>query len=150
MIFKPTLKDIDSIQNLLAPFIADGIILKRDNDEIATNIRSYIAIKNENKIIAIGALHIYSMQLAEIRSLAVDINYQKQGLGKSIIIELEKEAKDLGISQLLTLTYQKEFFEKNGFIEIPKEKVPEHKVWSDCIKCPHFPNCNEISLIKHI
>jgi amino-acid N-acetyltransferase len=150
VIFKPTLKDIDSIQNLLAPFIADGIILKRDNDEIATNIRSYIAIKNENKIIAIGALHIYSMQLAEIRSLAVDINYQKQGLGKSIIIELEKEAKDLGISQLLTLTYQKEFFEKNGFIEIPKEKVPEHKVWSDCIKCPHFPNCNEISLIKHI
>ena len=147
---KPTLKDIKEIQNLLEEFIKDGIILKRDDDEIATNIRSYSIIKKDNKIVAIGALHIYSTSLAEIRSLAVSKEYQKQGLGKQIVNELEKEAKYLGIKKLLTLTYQKEFFEKLGFIEIPKEKVPEHKVWSDCIKCPHFPNCNEISLIKHI
>ena len=147
---KPILKDIKEIQNLLSPFIKDGIILKRDDDEIATNIRSYSIIKKDNKIVAVGALHIYSTNLAEIRSLAVSKEYQKQGLGKEIVNELEKEAKYLGIKKLLTLTYQKEFFEKLGFKEIPKEEVPEHKVWSDCIKCPHFPNCNEISLIKHI
>ena len=147
---KPILKDIKEIQNLLTPFIKDGIILKRDDDEIATNIRSYSIIKKDNKIVAVGALHIYSTNLAEIRSLAVSKEYQKQGLGKEIVNELEKEAKYLGIKKLLTLTYQKEFFEKLGFKEIPKEEVPEHKVWSDCIKCPHFPNCNEISLIKHI
>ena len=147
---KPTLKDIKEIQNLLEEFIKDGIILKRDDNEIATNIRSYSIIKKDNKIIAVGALHIYSTSLAEIRSLAVSKEYQKQGLGKQIVNELEKEAKYLGIKKLLTLTYQKEFFEKLGFIEIPKEEVPDHKVWSDCIKCPHFPNCNEISLIKHI
>lgn len=147
---KPILKDIKEIQNLLSTFIKDGIILKRDDDEIATNIRSYSIIKKDNKIVAVGALHIYSTNLAEIRSLAVSKEYQKQGLGKQIVNELEKEAKYLGIKKLLTLTYQKEFFEKLGFKEIPKEKVPEHKVWSDCIKCPHFPNCNEISLIKHI
>jgi len=149
-VIKPTLKDINNIQNLLNPFVKDGIILKREDDEIATNIRSYVAIKQDNKFIAIGALHIYSVELAEIRSLAVDNNYQKQGLGKKIVNALEKEAKDLGIKKLLTLTYQKEFFEKLGFIEIPKEAVPDHKVWSDCIKCPHFPNCNEVSLIKNI
>ena len=147
---KPILKDIKEIQNLLEEFIKDGIILKRDDNEIATNIRSYSIIKKDNKIIAVGALHIYSTSLAEIRSLAVSKEYQKQGLGKQIVNELEKEAKYLGIEKLLTLTYQKEFFEKLGFIEIPKEEVPEHKVWSDCIKCPHFPNCNEISLIKLI
>jgi amino-acid N-acetyltransferase len=147
---KPTLKDIQNIQNLLLPFIINGIILKRDNDEIATNIRSYVIALKDNQIIGVGALHIYSMNLAEIRSLAVDENHQKQGIGKKIINSLENEAKQLGIKQLLTLTYQKEFFEKLGFKEIPKEKVPDHKVWSDCIKCPHFPNCNEISLIKTI
>jgi len=150
MIIKPTLKDIAKIQNLLNSFVKEGIILKRENDEIATNIRSYIAIEKDNKFIAIGALHIYSDELGEIRSLAVDKNYQKQGLGKKIVLELEKEAKNLKLKTLLTLTYQKEFFEKIGFIEIPKEKVPSQKVWSDCIKCPHFPNCNEISLIKTI
>jgi len=150
VICKPILSDIEAIQSLLKPFIDNGIILKRDDDEIATNIRSYIVIKKENKIIAIGALHIYSKNLAEIRSLAVNEKYQHQGFGKQIISALEKEAKYLGIKQLLTLTYQKEFFLKLGFIEIPKEKVPDHKVWSDCIKCQHFPNCNEISLIKSI
>ena len=150
MIERPILKDIELIQQLLKPFIDDGIILKRDDDEIATNIRSYLIIKNREKIVGIGALHIYSKSLAEIRSLAVDKNYQGQGLGKKIVLGLEQEAKKFGITQLLTLTYQKEFFEKLGFIEISKEEVPEHKVWSDCIKCPHFPNCNEISLIKTI
>jgi amino-acid N-acetyltransferase len=150
VIKKPTLKDISAIQKLLFPFINDGIILKRDDDEIATNIRSYVIAINDDKIIGVGALHIYSTNLAEIRSLAVDKNYQKKGIGKKIIQALENEAKQLGINQLLTLTYQKEFFEKIGFNEIPKERVPEHKVWSDCIKCPHFPNCNEISLIKTI
>jgi len=150
VIIKPTLKDIHLIQKLLKSFIEDGIILKRDDDEIATNIRSYVAIKEKNSIIALGALHIYSINLAEIRSLVVAPNHQKKGLGKKIINQLETEAKHLGITQLLTLTYQKEFFEKLDFVEIPKEKVPDHKVWSDCIKCPHFPNCNEISLIKTI
>jgi len=147
---KPKLGDISKIQNLLRSFVEEGIILKRDDDEIATNIRSYIAIEDKNKFIAIGALHIYSKELGEIRSLAVDKKYQKRGLGKNIVNELEREAKNLKLEKLLTLTYQKEFFEKLGFKEIPKEEVPSQKVWSDCIKCPHFPNCNEISLIKII
>jgi amino-acid N-acetyltransferase len=50
----------------------------------------------------------------------------------------------------LTLTYQKEFFEKLGFVEIPKESIPDKKIWADCIKCKFFPNCNEIALIKHL
>ena len=150
MISTPILEDIPQIQQLLTPFVKDGIILKRDNDELATNIRSYLIIKKNNSIIAVGALHIYSVHLGEIRSLAVHQDYQGKGFGRQIILGLQQEAKRLGIKELLTLTYQKEFFEKLGFIEIQKEQVPEHKVWSDCIKCPHFPNCNEISLIKTI
>jgi len=150
MIKKPTLRDIPKIQQLLTPFIETGIILERDDDEIATNIRSYFIYKNRDEVIGVGALHIYSKELAEIRSLAVSEKFQQQGIGKELVVSIEKEAVVLGITQLLTLTYQKTFFEKLGFVEIPKEKVPEHKVWSDCIKCRHFPNCNEISLIKYI
>ena len=150
MTLKPTLTDVPYIQLLLQPFVENGIILKRDNDEISSNIRSYYVKKIDNKIVGVGALHIYSEDIAEIRSLAVNSNYQQQGIGKELVIALEEEAKQLGVKKLLTLTYQKEFFEKMGFQEIPKENVPNHKIWSDCIKCPHFPNCNEISLIKTI
>ncbi len=57
------------------------------------------------------------------------------------------EAKELGVKEVLVLTYLPDFFKKVGFIEIPKETIPEHKIWTDCIKCIHFPICNEVSLI---
>jgi len=43
-----------------------------------------------------------------------------------------------------------EFFKRLKFEEIPKESIPEHKIWTDCIKCIHFPLCNETSLIYDV
>jgi amino-acid N-acetyltransferase len=149
-LFKPKMCDIARMQKLVMPEVKSGIILLRDENEMAQTIRSYTAIEKENKLIGFGALHIYSPTLAEIRSLIVKQQYRSQGIGAMIIKALESEAKELGITTILTLTYQKGFFEKLGFVEIAKDLIPEHKIWADCIKCKHFPICNEISLIKTI
>jgi len=147
---KPNLHNIKDIQEVVSEYVKEGIILKRDDDEIATNIRSYMLAFNKNKPIGVGALHIFSPFLGEIRSLAIKKEYQIKGIGKEIVNALIKEAKNLGLKEVLALTYQKEFFEKMGFIEIPKESIPDKKIWADCIKCKFFPNCNEIALIKHL
>ncbi len=147
---KPTLFDIPNMQNLVKKEVESGVILFRDANEMANTIRSYTIAKEDGELIGFAALHIYSPQIAEVRSLVVKDGYRGKGVGKALIKELEAEARKLGLSQILTLTYQKEFFENNGFVEIPKEKIPEHKIWADCIKCKHFPICNEISLIKTI
>jgi len=145
---KAKLSDIPAMQNLVIQEVKDGIILQRSNDEVSTNIRSYILAKDNNKLVGYGALHIHSMRLAEIRSLIVDSNYRGQNIGKKIVNFALKEAKELGVSEeVLVLTYLADFFKKLGFIEIPKETIPEHKIWADCIKCIHFPICNEISLV---
>jgi len=147
---KPTLNNIKDIQKVVIPYVEEGIILKRDDDEVATNIRSYIIAYDKNEPIGIAALHIFSPILGEIRSLAVKKEYQGKGVGKKIVEYLLEEAKKLGLKEVLALTYKKEFFEKLGFIEIEKEKVPDKKIWADCIKCKFFPNCNEIALIKYL
>ena len=146
-IIKPNLNNIIDIQTILKPYVDEGIILYRDEDEIATNIRFYVLAYENDVPIGVGALHIFSPFLAEIRSLAVDKNYQGRGIGKKIVKALLKEAKEIGIKEVLALTYKKEFFEKLGFREIPKESIPDKKIWADCIKCKFFPNCNEIALI---
>ena len=57
-----------------------------------------------------------------------------------------KEAKDLGIKQVFTLTYLMEYFKKNGFKTVEKSILP-HKIWSECVNCIHFPDCNENALM---
>ncbi len=150
IIKKPTLKEIPNIQKILEPYIKEGIILKRDNDEVATNIRSYTLIYIDNKPVGVGALHVFSPFLGEIRSLGVDKNFQRKGIGKLLVEILLKEAKHLGVKEVLTLTYKKDFFEKLGFVEIDKQAIPDKKIWADCIKCKFFPNCNETALIKYL
>ncbi|ACM92739.1 amino-acid acetyltransferase [Nautilia profundicola AmH] len=147
---KPTLRDIIDIQSVLEPYVKEGVILKRDDDEVATNIRSYTLVYNEKKPVGVAALHVFSPFLGEIRSLAVDKDFQGKGLGKLLVDTLLKEAKELGLKEVLVLTYKREFFEKLGFIEIDKEAIPDKKIWADCIKCKFFPNCNEIALIKYL
>ena len=149
-IIKPTLKEINHIQEVLKPFVEEGIILKRDDDEIATNIWSYLLVYKKDIPIGVGALHIYSKFLGEIRSLAVKSDFQNRGVGTLIVNELLKEAKKIYLKEVLVLTYKKEFFEKLGFIEINKDAIPDKKIWADCIKCKFFPTCNEIALIKYL
>ena len=149
-IIKPTLDNIIDIQRVLKPFVDEGVILNRDEDEIATNIRSYKLVFEGKTPIGVGALHIYSPFLGEIRSLAVSEKYQKKGIGKKLVNSLLDEAKELRLKEVLVLTYKKEFFERLGFSEIQKEEIPDKKIWADCIKCKFFPNCNEIALITYL
>ena len=147
---KPILSDIAQMQKLVEPYVKDGIILPRSDDEVATNIRSYTIAVLDHKIVGYVALHIHSIRLAEIRSLIVDRSMQGRGIGKELVKMAIKEGERLAVKEVLALTYNKEFFEKLGFDEIPKEQIPEHKIWQDCIKCKHFPICNEVAMMKTI
>ena len=147
---KAKLSDIEDMQRLVQPEVESGVILVRSSDEIATNIRSYILAKNEDELVGFCALHIHAASLAEIRSLIVKESYRGQGVGVNLVSKALDEAKFFNIQKVLTLTYRQSFFEQLGFVEIPKESIPEHKIWADCIKCKHFPICNEVSLIKII
>lgn len=145
---KAKLSDIPQMQGLITTEVNDGIILERTEDEVATNIRSYVLAKDNEKLVGYTALHIHSKRLAEIRSLIVSEAYRGQNIGKNMVEFTLKEARTLGVEEdVLVLTYLPQFFEKLNFIEINKEHIPEHKIWTDCIKCIHFPVCNEVALV---
>lgn len=145
---KATLEDIPAMQAMVTSEVKEGIILNRSEDEVATNIRSYVLAKEGAKLVGYTALHIHSPRLAEIRSLIVDENYRGKNIGKEMVNFTLNEAKMLGVKEdVLVLTYLPQFFQKLHFVEINKEVIPEHKIWADCIKCIHFPVCNEIALV---
>ena len=145
--FKPLVSDIQMMQDLVKEEVDTGTILLRTEDEMATTIRSYTAVKVNGVIAGFSALHIHSPKLAEIRSLVVSKNFRGKRLGKTLVERCLDEGRTLGLEEVLSLTYQKKLFEDLGFKEISKESLPEHKIWADCIRCKHFPICDEIALL---
>jgi len=148
--FKPTVLNIEAMQKLVFKDIENGNILERNSSEMSTTIRSYTAVRNEKEIIGFVALHIHTISLAEIRSLVVKQKYRKKGIAKILIEKSIQEAKELQLKKLLVLTYKKQLFELFNFKEITKESIPETKIWADCIKCKHFPICDETALTLEI
>lgn len=148
--FKPLVSDIKDMQNLVKDEVDSGTILLRTEDEMATTIRSYTAVRIDSVLVGFCALHVHSINLAEIRSLIVSEDARGKRLGKSLVEHCLEEAKTLGLKEILSLTYQRKFFEDLKFIEISKESLPEHKIWADCIRCKHFPVCDEIALLYKI
>lgn len=145
IIRKAILPDVEEMFEIVNFYADKGLMLARSRSTLYENIRDFVIIEIDGEIIGIGALHVLWNDLAELRTLAVKDSMVKQGIGRQIVESILKEAKELKVQKVFTLTYQPGFFGKLGFTIIDKETMP-HKVWTDCINCPKFPNCNEICL----
>jgi len=95
------------------------------------------------------ALHIFWENVAEVRAFAVKPEFARQGIGTKLAQACLEEAEELGMKEVFTLTYVPGFFKKLGFEITDKNQLPR-KVWTGCLACPKFPDCDEIALIKKL
>jgi amino-acid N-acetyltransferase len=144
---KATMRDVESLHSLVNEFAEKGLMLPRSRNTLYEALREFTVIADDGKFVGAGALHIIWDNLAEIRAMAIRPEYQHQGIGQRLILELLNEAISLEIHQVFALTYQVDFFTKCGFRIVSKEEMPS-KVWKECINCPKFPNCDEVAMIK--
>jgi amino-acid N-acetyltransferase len=143
---KAKIPDIPQIHRLINDYAGKGEMLARPLSELYEDIRDYFVIKEGEEVIACAALHISWSDLAEVRSVAVVEGRLKQGLGAMLVAACLEEARALGIKSIFCFTYQPDFFKRSGFLDIDKMELPR-KVWTDCFRCPKFPNCDETALI---
>lgn len=146
---KAKVSDADTMHRLINHFGDKGDILPRALSEIYENIRDFFVVRNQGKVVACAALRVSWLDLAEIRSLAVDEKNQNQGIGSSLVRTCLDEAKALGIPTVFCLTREPAFFEKHGFKLVDKAELPR-KVWGECYRCPKFPDCDEVALIYYV
>lgn len=146
---KATIKDTAEIQNLINYYADKDKMLPRALNEIYENIRDFWVEEKNGDIIGCVALHIAWEDLAEVKSLAVKEEFSKHGIGKNLLNKCIDDAKILGVKRVFALTYVPDYFRKFGFKDVAKEKLP-HKIWSECIKCPKFPDCGEVALLYEV
>ena len=143
---KAKIPDVAEMHRLINKFAQNGEMLARPLSELYEEIRDFFVIKKGEQVLACAALHVSWEDLAEVRSMAVNEEWQGKGLGTMLVKACLEEARELGIKTIFCFTYRPDFFKRYNFIEIDKMELPR-KVWTDCFRCPKFPNCDETALI---
>jgi len=138
--------DVSAIQKLVNAFAAKGEMLPRSLSELYENLRDYYVIARDGEVVACGALHVTWEDLAEVKSVAVEEAHRGQGFGDKLVEACLEDARALGLPRLFVLTYIPDYFARFGFQRVEKADLPQ-KVWSECIRCPKFPDCGEVGMI---
>ena len=144
-----TTGDVPGIRELVAHYAALGSLLPRPEDELYHQLTEFHVIRVGSRVIACGALEIFTEELAEIRSLVVDDDHLGSGLGRQLVSHLLDQARARGLKRVMALTYVPEFFHKLGFVSVSKNTLPE-KVWGICVKCYRFHRCDETAVLLHL
>jgi amino-acid N-acetyltransferase len=137
---------VKAIQSLINQYADSGQMLPRSLNELYEQLRDFHVIEENGSLIGVCALHVSWDGIAEIRSLAVRQDRKQQGIGSELVKHCLSEASELEVERVFVLTYQERFFRKLGFTDVDKKELP-HKIWTDCLNCIKFPNCDESALI---
>lgn len=146
---KAKITEVAVIQALVKPFAQANKMLALSVGDITERLRDFHLLEIDDQPIGCVAVHVTWDSLVELRSLAVNENYQGRGLGKALVASAIAEARTLGASEIFTLSFVPEFFQKLNFTIVDRHALP-HKVWQDCTRCPLFPDCGETALIMKL
>ena len=144
-----TVHHAEGIQRLLLLYSEQEQLLPRALSEILALIPQFRIIEDGDRVVGCVAIEVFSHELGEVRSLAVDPAYKDQQLGQRLLVAVEDYARELGLSKMMALTYVERFFHKFGYETVEMTSLPE-KVWRVCVKCPKFHNCDEIPVVKQL
>ena len=141
------LRDVAHIHSIMEPYYFDRTLLRRQIPELCENIRDFVVAEHDGEIVGCGALHLYGIHLAEIRSLAVRGTAQRLGTGSLLATALLKEAERHQVACVCLFTRIPQFFARLGFTRALRENFPD-KIHKDCLHCPSLHACNEVAMVR--
>jgi amino-acid N-acetyltransferase len=141
------LPDVEHIHAIMQPYAERGTLLPRSMAELCENVRDFVVVENNGLIVGCGALHLYGMHLAEIRSIAVIPQAKGLGAGRRLVEALLAEAERHHTSCVCLFTRIPEFFAHMGFSVARREELPD-KIYKDCVHCPNLLCCDEIAMFR--
>jgi amino-acid N-acetyltransferase len=116
--------DVPAIQRLIEPLVEQNILLGKERVVFYESIQEFLIAEDAHgSAIGCGALHVMWEDLAEVRTLAVEQQWLRRGVGNAILSQLERRAIELGIRRLFCLTFEVDFFTKHGFSQMSEEPM---------------------------
>jgi amino-acid N-acetyltransferase len=120
-------KDVRSIMHLTKNSVAQEELTKRTRAGIEKQLNDYYIFEIDKNPVACVALHLYPEQnKGELACLYVSPSHENQGIGSKLIQFVESKAREIGLSELITLSTQAftYFQSKGGFLEGTPDDLP--------------------------
>jgi len=120
-------KDVRAIQLLTKAAVESDELVKRTRAMIDKSLGDYFIFEIDKNPVACVALHVYPEQKkGELACLYVSASHENQGIGRKLIQFVENKAREMGLSELLTLSTQAftYFQSKGGFAEGTPDDLP--------------------------
>ena len=120
-------KDIRAILNLTKDSVASEELIKRTRATLEKSIGEFYIFETDKNPVACVALHLLDQNKGELACLYVSPSHENQGIGQKLIAFTESKARELGLSELITLSTQAftYFQSKGGFNEGTPEDLPQ-------------------------
>jgi len=152
--------DAPALHALIASHLEEGRLLPRTLDELVIHAsRFVVAVAGlsttargatvEEHIVGCAELAPLSPEVAEVRSLVVNRDARRLGVGVRMVEELAVRARREGYARLCAFAHDPAFFVRRGFSLVPHTWVPE-KIAHDCTACPLFRNCGQYAIILEL
>src|SRR5215813_12097814 len=141
------LPDVERIHAIIRPYAEVGTLLPRSIAELSENVRDFVVVEDDGKVIGCGALHLYGTHLAEIRSIAVMPSAKGCGAGRKLVEALLDEVERHHVACVCLFTRIPEFFAHMGFVVATREELPD-KIYKDCVHCPLLNACDEVAMVR--
>ena len=127
---KATSHDVNSIYDLISPFVKSGSLVYRSKRSIEKNIHSYIVSTREDAIIACGQIIRFEGGMAELSCLVVHDDYRGGGRGDAILGYMQRVCLRAGATRIFILSTQAmEWFVERGFHEASLSSLPSTKMF---------------------
>ena len=110
--------DVKAIRKLVDSYAAPGKMLTKETVTLYESVQEFTVAEIDGKVVGCGALHVLWDDLAEVRTVAVEKSFHKQGIGHQILQRIIERAREVGVARIFCLTFQTEFFGSHGFVEI--------------------------------
>jgi len=119
--------DVTAIKALVDSY-AGRVLLAKELITLYETVQEFWVVEVEGRIVGCGALHVLWVDLAEVRTVAVDPAMAGQGIGGVLVEALLRTAREIGVRRVFVLTFEREFFSRFGFVEIDGTPV-SHDVY---------------------
>ena len=141
--------DAAAICELINYHAERGRMLHRSLEEVYARLRAFQVAEEDGRFFGCVAVDVFWADLAEVKSLAVAADRQQRGVGTMLLTAAVEDARDIGVTKLFALTYEKDFFSSRGFEVIDRATLPE-KVWRECVACPKVDACDEVAMMRYL